>query len=171
VVGHILLIGFMGAGKSTVGRLLADDMGRSFVDLDASIAAAAGKSVARIFQEDGEEAFRAAEHDALMALAPLPSAVVACGGGVVLREDNRLLLRRAGTVVYLQVSAEEALARIGDVSGRPLLAGGGAALAPALLASREALYEACADVMVPTGGRAPSQVAADVADRLKAGAA
>jgi shikimate kinase len=124
-----------------------------------------------VFADDGEEAFRLAEHAALAALGQDAPSVVACGGGVVLREENRALLRRSGTVVYLQVSAEEALARIGDVSGRPLLAGGGAVLAPALLAAREALYAACADVVVPTGGLDPSEVAEDVAGRLEAGAA
>jgi shikimate kinase len=166
-VTHILLIGFMGAGKSTVGRLLAERTGRPFVDLDEAIAGAAGKSVA----EDGEEAFRARERDALAALQGQAPAVVACGGGVVLREENRGLLRRTGTVVHLKVSAEEALARIGDVSGRPLLAGGGAALAPALLASREVLYAACADIIVDTDGREPLEVAEEVAGLLKGGAA
>jgi shikimate kinase len=170
-VKHILLIGFMGSGKSTVGRILAARMGRSFVDLDEEIVAAAGKSVACIFSEDGEVAFRALEHAALAGLAQSPPSVVACGGGIVLREENRALLRRSGTAVYLKVSAEEALARIGDVSGRPLLAGGGAALAPALLASREALYAACADFVVPTGGRTPAAVAEDVAGLLEAGVA
>jgi shikimate kinase len=170
-VTHILLIGFMGAGKSTVGRLLAERTGRPFVDLDEAIAGAAGKSVAAVFAEDGEEAFRARERDALAALQGQAPAVVACGGGVVLREENRGLLRRTGTVVHLRVSAEEALARIGDVSGRPLLAGGGAALAPALLASREVLYAACADIIVETDGREPLEVAEEVAGLLKGGAA
>jgi shikimate kinase len=170
-VKHILLIGFMGSGKSTVGRILAARMGRPFVDLDEEIVAAAGKSVAGIFAEDGEVAFRAFEHAALAELAQSPPSVVACGGGIVLREENRALLRHSGTAVYLKVSAEEALARIGDVSGRPLLVGGGAALAPALLASREALYAACADFVVPTGGRTPAAVAEDVAALLEAGVA
>jgi shikimate kinase len=170
-VTHILLIGFMGSGKSTVGRALAERVRRPFVDLDETIVAGSGKSIASIFADDGEAAFRACEHAALAALGGRPSSVVACGGGVVLSEENRALLRRSGTVVYLKVSAEEALARIGDVSGRPLLAGGGAALAPALLASREVLYEACADVVVPTDGRTTSDVAEDVAGRLEAGVA
>jgi shikimate kinase len=170
-VTHILLIGFMGSGKSTVGRALAERVRRPFVDLDEVIVAEVGKSIASIFADDGEEAFRAGEHSALVALGERPPSVVACGGGVVLSEENRALMRRSGTVVYLRVSAEEALARIGDVSGRPLLAGGGAALAPALLASREALYEACADVVVPTDGRTTADVIEDAARRLEAGAA
>jgi shikimate kinase len=170
-VTHILLIGFMGSGKSTVGRALAERVHRPFVDLDEAVVVQAGKSIASIFADDGEEAFRARERSALMSLSRLPSSVVACGGGVVLSEENRALLRRSGTVVYLRVSAEEALARIGDLSGRPLLVGGGAALAPALLASRETLYEASADVVVSTDGRTILDVVEDVARRIEAGAA
>jgi shikimate kinase len=170
-VTHVLLIGFMGSGKSTVGRMLARRTGRPFVDLDEVIAASTGKTIASVFEDEGEEAFRVSEHAALVALRQKSPSVVACGGGIVLRGENRALLRDAGTVVYLKVSAEEALARIGDVSGRPLLAGAGASLAPALLASREALYTACADLVVPTEGLTPSEVVEDVAGRLEMGAA
>jgi shikimate kinase len=164
-VTHVLLIGFMGSGKSTVGRMLARRTGRPFVDLDEVIAASTGKTIASVFEDEGEEAFRVSEHAALVALRQKSPSVVACGGGIVLRGENRALL------VYLKVSAEEALARIGDVSGRPLLAGAGASLAPALLASREALYTACADLVVPTEGLTPSEVVEDVAGRLEMGAA
>lgn len=106
----------------------------------------------------------------LVSLKGAPPAVVACGGGIVLDDSNRSLLRELGDVAYLEVSAEEALARIGDTSGRPLLAGGGLPLASALLRSRETLYQATADFAVPTAGRGPGDVAADVVARLRGAA-
>lgn len=159
---HVFLIGFMGSGKSTVGRLAAERLGRGFVDLDERIVEREGRPIPAIFAEDGEAAFRMAESAALAEIAAMPPSVVACGGGIVLDDANRAALGSLGLVVYLRVSAEEALARIGDTSGRPLLCGGGADMAAALLRSREALYEATGDVMVPTAGRGPAQVADDV---------
>lgn len=161
-MSHIFLVGFMGAGKSTVGRLVADRLGVRFVDLDDLIEQAEGRSVSAIFAEEGEPAFRAKETQALLALEPEPPAVVACGGGVVLADENRAALSQRGRVVYLQVSAGEALARVGDSSTRPLLAGGGGAMAGSLLAAREALYRSTADFIVSTEGRTPQQVSDDI---------
>lgn len=156
---HVLLIGFMGSGKSSVGRIVGETLGLPFLDIDERVASKHGRTIAEIFAADGEPAFRAEESAALEALIGSDPTVVACGGGVVLDDANRSLLKRLGTVVYLQVSAEEALARIGDTSGRPLLAGGGVAMASALLRSREALYEVTADLTVQTAGRTPREVA------------
>jgi shikimate kinase len=164
---HILLIGFMGSGKSTVGRIVADALGLAFVDLDAEVVSVQGRTIPEIFAAQGESAFRVAESAALEQLFRAESTVVACGGGVVLDDANRSLLKRLGTVVYLQVSAEEAIARIGDTSGRPLLAGGGVAMASALLRSREALYEATADLSVTTVCRTPREVADAVVASIK----
>ncbi len=163
-MGHIFLIGFMGAGKSTVGRLVARRLGRPFVDLDEMIVGRDGREIREIFRVDGEAAFRSLESSALKDLEGAVPSVVACGGGVVVDDGNRAELKGLGTVVYLQVSAQEALARIGDTSGRPMLAGAGpgAGMAVSLLRSREALYEATADLSVQTGGRSPAQVAEDV---------
>ena len=165
-VEHVLLIGFMGSGKSTVGRLVADRLGRPFVDLDREIERNEGRDIAGIFAQKGEGAFRAAESDAVRSLTSLEPSVVGCGGGVVLDDGNRATLKRSGTVVYLQVSAHEALARIGHADDRPLLAGAGPGAAVALLRSREALYEVTADITVPTEQRTPEQVADEVVERL-----
>jgi len=162
-MNHILLIGFMGAGKSTVGRIVAGRLGLPFVDLDALVESNAGRSVTEIFSADGEPAFRALEASALESLKSMPRCVVSCGGGVVLSDANRVTLKGLGMVVYLRVTAAETLARVGDDSTRPLLAGaGGAAVAIRLLEAREALYSAVADAMVDTVDRTPDEVADQV---------
>lgn len=168
-MSHVFLIGFMGAGKSTVGQILAERLGLPFVDLDARITESAGRSVVEIFDVEGEQGFRGRESEGLAALAQAPSSVVACGGGVVLADENRRLLKTMGRVIYLKVSAGEALARIGDTTGRPLLEHGDAgAMAPTLLAAREMLYRMVADVIVDTSGLSAEAVADQVFDALDA---
>ncbi len=167
-MNHVMLIGFMGAGKSRVGAALAEKLGMSFVDLDRLIEEREGRTVPALFDEGGEAAFRDAERTALRSLESHEPAVVACGGGVIVRDENRALLRSLGRVVYLSVSAEEALARIGDTSGRPLLAGDAARLAPQILGARLALYRAAADFIVDTSGRGPTEVLDEVLALLRA---
>ncbi|MDO8880747.1 MAG: 3-dehydroquinate synthase [Coriobacteriia bacterium] len=158
-MNHVVLTGFMGAGKTTVGQLLGAALGYPFVDLDAEIERREGMRVAALFAERGEPGFRDAEHAALEALADSAPSVIATGGGVVLREDNQVLLKRLGPVVYLAVTPEEAMARLGDAGDRPLLADGGLAAAHAILGARLALYAATADHVVDTGGRTAEEVA------------
>lgn len=165
--GHLFLVGFMGAGKSTVARMIAEKIERPCIDLDKEIEILSGRSVTSVFAEDGEDAFRELESTALRRLEGREPAVVACGGGVVLKPENRALLKRLGTVVYLVVTAEEALARVGNGSTRPLLAGpGGTLAATALLAARESLYRSVADLAVDTVGRSTEQVALSVMNEL-----
>lgn len=167
-MSHVFLVGFMGAGKSTVGHLLASETGRPFVDLDEVVEQIEGRTVSQIFAEEGEAAFRALETNALRALGDVPPSVVACGGGVILADENRALLAKEGHVVYLVVSAGEALARIGGSESRPLLAGaGGVVAATALLKARESLYEASADIVVDTSGKDAPEVAAEVLASLE----
>lgn len=157
---HLFLVGFMGAGKTTVGAMVAEELDRPLIDLDRSIEEHAGNSVSEIFAEQGEDGFRMLETQELAAVVHAAPSVIACGGGVVLRPENRALLRESGTVVYLQVSAGEAVARVGDADTRPLLAGpGGTLAATSLLAARESLYRSVADVVVDTGDRSPDEVA------------
>ena len=164
--GHIFLIGFMGSGKSTVGPLLAKMLSRPFVDLDANVEHSAAKTCAEIFADAGEEAFRSLEAQALMALADAEPAVVACGGGIVLRDENRRLLKKLGTTIYLRVTAGEALARIGNTVGRPLLATGDPQSAATLLRARTGLYRAVADITVDTEGHAPAELASMISREL-----
>lgn len=158
-MSHIYLIGFMGAGKSTVGRRVAARTGRRFADLDDLIERRADATVAEIFAREGESGFRELESEVLRSIAEEPPMVVACGGGVVISDENRVVLKRSGVVIYLKVDAAEALARISDKTTRPLLAGGGGTTAAtSLLAAREALYAAVSDVTVDTAGRSIEQV-------------
>ncbi len=160
---HLLLVGFMGAGKSCVGRRVAELLGRPFVDLDEAIATAAGRSIPEIFDAEGEAHFRELEREALEALATAPPSVVATGGGVVGSLENRQTLNLLGHVIYLQVSIEEALERVGDIIGRPLLANGPEAAAR-LLDGREELYRAVADAEIDTVGETVEDIAALVAE-------
>jgi len=169
-LSNVYLIGFMGAGKTTVGRLLAERLGSPFVDLDDEIVTEQGQDVATIFATRGEHGFRIAERAALERIGAR-DAIVACGGGVVTEPASAALLSRAGTVIYLRVSSDEALARVGsETSGRPLLRDGDPVAVAGLLASRESLYRAVADMTVDTTGRTPVSVVEEIVASLRGAA-
>ena len=162
----IVLVGFMGAGKSTVGPLLASGLGLPFADLDQVIEQQQGRSVRDIFAAGGEAAFRAVEREALASFLAGPDAVLALGGGAVEDPASRRLLRSASavsvsavsvSVVYLEVGYDEALRRVGRDAGRPMLAR--ADLAD-IYRRRLAGYEAVATLTVATGGR-PAEAVCD----------
>lgn len=165
-MSHLFITGFMGAGKSAVGKRVALALGEPFVDLDREIERLEGSSVARIFDSRGEAGFRDAEHRALEAIVRGEASVIATGGGAVLRDDNQALLKRHGTVAYLAVTPEEAMARLGDGKDRPLLAGGGIETARRILSARLPVYEATADIVVSTIGRSEAEVAEAVLSAL-----
>ena len=166
-MSHIFIIGFMGAGKSTVGPLLGRRLNLPFVDLDDRIASEQGRSIAEVFEAEGETAFRALESAALKALAAEAPSVVACGGGIVTRAENRALMRELGTVVYLRTTAAETLARVGNRSSRPLLAGDEPEeVAARLLDERSGLYKQTADIDIDTVGITPQEVASRIEDKL-----
>jgi shikimate kinase len=155
----IFLIGFMGAGKTTVGKLLAQKLSRTFIDLDDWISEEAGRTVAEIFKDEGEGTFRRLETKVLKKAAKKRGSVVATGGGSVCNDENLKLMLKTGWVVTLVVSADEALKRTGSRSGRPLLDGVSDPLAAAqeLLATRWRFYDQ-APVRVETDGRTPDMV-------------
>jgi shikimate kinase len=157
----IVLIGFMATGKTTVGRLVAERLGRQFLDLDRVIEETAGTTVAELFRTAGEPAFRRAEGAALRSALARPDVVVATGGGAACREDNLEVMLAAGLVVALSATPGEVLRRTGGPSGRPLLDGADDPLAVAsrLLGEREPFY-ARAHLRVDTVGRTPEEVAA-----------
>jgi 3-dehydroquinate synthase len=120
-VTNIVITGFMGTGKSAVGQGVARRMGWQFVDMDDVIVERAGKSIPRIFDEDGEPAFRALESQVCADLSAQEGLVIATGGGALVNPDNRRVMTRTGTVVCLNASPDEILQRVGDDDGRPLL--------------------------------------------------
>ena len=147
----VLLTGFMGAGKTKIGRLLAQHLGREFVDTDQLIEEAAGQTIPAIFADHGEAHFRQLEHQCLRAALARRKAVIALGGGAIVEARNRELIRRSGLLIWVQADVDTILARVGRNAERPLLAG----LEPAaqrarierLLAERAPFY-ACSDLKV-----------------------
>ncbi|MGH8869292.1 MAG: shikimate kinase [Actinomycetes bacterium] len=153
-----VLVGAPGSGKTTVGQMLADRLDAPFRDTDVDVERRAGKSVTDVFVEDGEPAFRAMERDAVAAALSGHPGVLALGGGAVLDERTRALLR-GHRVVFLDVGLPEAARRVGLNRDRPLLLGNPRAQLRTLLDARRPLYEEVATVTVATDAREPAEVA------------
>jgi len=162
-----VLIGPPGAGKSTVGPLLAAELGVGFTDTDAEVEQVAGKQVGDIFVEDGEPAFRELERAAVARALAEADGVVAVGGGAVL--DPRTQARLAGhRVVYLETGFAAAARRVGLARARPLLIGNPRAALKILLDQRIPVYRGLATITVGTDDREPAEIAAEIASRLAA---
>ncbi|MFG2266044.1 shikimate kinase [Streptomyces sp. NPDC048720] len=162
----VVLVGPMGVGKSTVGRLLAERLGTGFRDTDEDIVAAEGRTIADIFVEEGEPAFRALEKRAVHSAVTAHEGVLALGGGAVLDADTRALL--AGhRVVYLSMDVEEAVRRTGLNVARPLLAVNPRKQWRELMEARRHLYEEVATAVVATDGRTPEEVTQAALDALE----
>jgi shikimate kinase len=156
----VFLIGFMGAGKTTVGRELALRLEYDFFDLDELIAARAGKPVQQIFAELGEAEFRWLEREAIRSCEQLTRTVVALGGGAYETKENRVSLRETGRTVWLDCPLEICLRRVSGDKSRPLL--GGEDAMRELLEQRRGAY-AEADYVVQTGERTPEELASEIA--------
>jgi shikimate kinase len=166
-MGVIVLTGFMGTGKSEVGRRLARRLGRAFVDTDAMVEARAGKPVAAIFTDEGEPAFRRLERDAVADAAASGEAVVAVGGGAVLDPANVAALRAAGVMICLTARPETILARIGGGTARPLLAGDDPRTAvERLLGERRGAYAAAADLTLDTSDLSVDEIVEEIRESL-----
>jgi len=160
----VVLVGFMGSGKSSVGRELARRFRAPFVDVDERIESAAGCRIRDLFGREGEPAFRVREKAALREVLSVRGCVVATGGGAFADEENRVLLRSYAPVVYLEAAVETLLERLAGDLGRPLLRGGDREeVVRELLSRREPGYRT-ADVTVRTDGRTVKGVAGQVAD-------
>ena len=156
---RILLIGMMGAGKTTVGRLLAGRLHCPYLDSDAQVEARTGRTVPEIFAENGEAAFRAEETAALgEALRLPPPLVVSVAGGAVLAEPNREMIRGAGRVVWLRARPETLARRVGSGAGRPLLDRDPAGSLARLDEVRRPLYAGLAGLVLDVDDLAPAQV-------------
>ncbi len=160
---NIVLVGFMGTGKTTVGKLLSDHTGMPLVDMDALIAQQAGKTINDIFAQDGEAHFRALERQMAQTLSTRQDQVVSTGGGIVLNPDNIADFQSSGLVVCLLASAETVLDRVRHDTSRPLLAGDKEARILRLLESRKPLYEAI-EHKIATDGLDPSAIARRIID-------
>jgi shikimate kinase len=163
VTGLVYLVGMPGSGKSTVGRVLADRLDLPFVDLDTDVALAADRTIEQIFSAEGEAGFRDRETEALRARSAGPPAVVACGGGILVRPDNRDVMRMTGTVVYLEGSIEVLASRVKPFEGRPLLRS--ESDLEALLQQREAAFLSTAAITVDAEGD-PERIAEEIAGSL-----
>lgn len=165
---HIVLIGPMGAGKSSIGRLLAARLQHAFVDLDACIEAETGATITSIFASEGEAGFRSRECRALKdVLMKSEASVIATGGGAVLGEASRRAMRDAGIVVYLQVEPALQMQRLQGDGTRPLLATDNPAQRLAeLQAMREPLYREMADIVLDTTCHSPESAAEALAALL-----
>jgi shikimate dehydrogenase len=157
---NIVLIGMPGCGKTSVGMALAKKTGREFKDTDEWITEASGKSISAIFAEDGEEAFRRMENEALQALCKQSGIIIATGGGVVKRPENRRIIRQNGIIVFLDRDVAEL-----PISGRPISEREGVA---ALAAARLPLYTQWSECTIPVRG--VEQTATDIFERFSGGA-
>ncbi|MCX7718014.1 MAG: (d)CMP kinase [Candidatus Sumerlaeaceae bacterium] len=167
MTSNVVLIGMMGSGKTTVGRLVAERLSMEFIDLDQAIVDRAGRPIPVIFEMEGEDGFRQYETEALRELLSVNHAVIATGGGVVTRAENRALLRRLGKVFWLDAPPDVLYRRIGEDEGRPLLKGGDALKRlEALNAERREYYAEVSDIHLDTTEATPEELADRIAAEM-----
>ncbi|QNI02085.1 shikimate kinase AroK [Halomonas sp. SH5A2] len=165
---NLFLIGPMGAGKSTIGRLLAAELSRDFFDSDHAIQARCGADIPWIFDVEGEQGFRQREIHMIDELTQRHPVVVATGGGAVLREENRRALRERGTVVYLLTTVDQQLRRTAKDRNRPLLqCADREKVLNDMFAARDPLYRATSDITVRTDRRSPRAVVNEIVRRVR----
>jgi len=162
-MGHVWLIGMMGSGKTSVGRLLSERLELPFYDTDATVEANAGLTVAEIFGHLGEPRFRELESLAVLAIASQDDGVVSTGGGIVLDPSNVDFMRESGTTVLLNADVETLIARIGAAGDRPLISDDPKSRLREIASDRADAYEKAADVVVDGSGSIE-----DVAHRVEA---
>ncbi|MFH1387602.1 MAG: shikimate kinase [bacterium] len=153
-MSNIILIGFMGSGKTAVGQALAKELGYAFIDTDEIIETGEKRTIGNIFMTEGEEYFRGLETNALKSLTGIDQTIVSTGGGIILKEENLPLLKGLGKVVYLSASHEVIYDRIKDETHRPLLRVSDPKKEIGdLLAKREEKYKKAADIIIDTSGK------------------
>lgn len=167
-MNRIVLMGFMGAGKTTIGKRLAKSLGCSFIDTDEMIEKEQNRKISEIFEKDGEDAFRDMETELLKRLKQSNEMfVLSIGGGMPVREENRELLRELGTVIYLKTSKEEIIRRVSGDKNRPLLQGGSLEeKVTSLMNAREQIYIETAHQEFFTDGKNPLQIASELKNSI-----
>ncbi|MBI2095474.1 MAG: shikimate kinase [Candidatus Omnitrophica bacterium] len=167
ILKNIVLIGFMGTGKTSVGKILASRLGRRVIDIDRFIETSEKKKIREIFEKEGEARFRVLEKEAVGVVARQTGVVITTGGGVVLDPENVRALRRNGVLVELTATPETVFRRVKDSARRPLLGGGDLmARIRELYEPRRALYGQ-SDYHFSTDGRSPSEAADEIFEKLK----
>lgn len=160
---NIFLIGFMGSGKSTMARLLSDETGRELVEMDETIEAEAGCSINEIFETYGETYFRDLESKLVESIADKGDAVVSCGGGAVLREENVKNMKKSGKIIYLSATPETIYERVRYSTNRPLLNGNmNVEYIRQLMEKRLAIYEQAADEIVCVDQKEKSEILSEI---------
>lgn len=164
---NIFLIGFMGAGKSTVARMLSEKYGMHLIEMDEQIEAEENRKISEIFAQSGEAYFRELETKLLLSLEVRDNCVVSCGGGVPMRTCNVEAMHKSGRIVYLCTKPETVLERIGNQHTRPLLEGNmNVAYISELMEKRLPAYLAAADVSVQTDGRSVEEICGEILKRV-----
>ncbi|MBQ9155652.1 MAG: chorismate mutase [Eubacterium sp.] len=169
---NIVLIGFMGAGKSTISTQLSDAFAMKVVEMDQIIAEREGMTISEIFEVYGEEYFRDAETNLLIEMQSRTNTVISCGGGVPLRERNVAEMKKNGKVVLLTARPETILERLKDDHSRPLLENNkNVGFVQELMEKRREKYEAAADIIIETDGKTETEICEEVIRRLREEAA
>lgn len=164
---RVVLVGPMGAGKSTIGRMLAKELGYRFLDSDRIIEERCGANIPWIFDVEGEEGFRERETSMLRELSEQAGTVLATGGGAVMRRENHALLKREAVVVYLRTSIEQQVERTRKDRNRPLLQNDDPeAVLRKLFALRDPIYTELADVVMQTDRKSPRLVVRQLVNRV-----
>ncbi len=163
----VVLTGFMGSGKSSVGKLLAESLDCSFIDLDSVIVEEAGKTINEIFTESGEGAFRKLESECLQKVLEKGVSVIASGGGVVVAESNRRLMRHSGYVINLSASLDSVLKRLAGATDRPLYSGQDAVNRVQKLMEERKQFYTDADIRIDTDNKSVEDVVSEILKVLR----
>ena len=165
---NIFLIGFMGCGKSTIARFLSERLGVAQVEMDELIVQEQGMPITEIFEKYGEAHFRDIETDLVRRLQTQDGVVVSCGGGTVLREENRRLMKEAGVIIWLTAEPETILERVKHSTNRPVLNGNmNVEYITSLMAKRHDCYETAADFVVNTDGKRREEICDEILELVK----
>lgn len=164
---NIFLIGFMGVGKSTIAKILAKELQMELVEMDETIEAESGMSINAIFEQYGEQHFRNLESALVERIAQKGGAVVSCGGGAVLREQNVQRMKESGEIIFLSATPETIYERVKHSTKRPLLNGNmNVEYIASLMERRREVYEGAADTVISTDGKYKSQIVDEIVDNF-----